>query len=92
MTVRISTEAEHGSDGLGCWCDPRYLIACDECGNADQLKHLARGRGAVRVHAFPEHVRCPEVPGCWKCSHGLVELPRHDAEACDETIIVVHNR
>jgi hypothetical protein len=62
MTVTLVAESEHGAAGLGCWCDPRYLIACDECGNAEQLKDVARSHGAHFVHSFPDHLRCPSVP------------------------------
>lgn len=38
------------------------------------------------------HLPCDECDGgCWKCSDGLIEITRADAEQLDEAIVIVHN-
>lgn len=83
---------EHVIDGLGCWCAPRYLLPCDECGDMDGLTEIAEKHGVGRLHSHPDEINAPQVPGCWKCVNGLVELTRDEAQACEDPLVIVHNR
>jgi hypothetical protein len=84
-------EGEHVTDGIGCWCVPRYYLPCDECGDVDGLDAIADNAGDTRLNAFAEDMHAA-VPGCWKCVEGLVELTQAEAEACERPLVIVHNR
>lgn len=83
--------AEHITEGLMCWCVPRFYIPCDECGDLDGLSDLAEQHGVERLHSYPDEMHA-DVPGCWKCKEGLVELTTAEAELCTQPLVIVHNR
>jgi hypothetical protein len=82
---------EHAIDGLGCWCVPRYVLPCDECGDDEGLDAIVGDDDPPHAVSFAEDMRAP-VPSCWKCTEGLIELTRAEAEACTRPLVIVHNR
>lgn len=74
------TTDEHVTQGLGCWCVPRYYLPCDECD-----VELAPVEDATeRIYERGE--------GCWKCTDGLIELTQAEAHASEHPLVIVHNR
>jgi hypothetical protein len=73
------SQQEHDTDGLDCWCGPRYSLPCDECevevAPADDASERIYERGA----------------GCWKCEGGTIRLTREQAEHADAPLVIVHN-
>lgn len=85
------TTDEHITEGFDCWCSPAYMLPCDECGDTDGLAEIADDVGSDELHSDVEAMRA-EVPGCWKCKNGLIELSREEAELAKEPLVIVHNR
>lgn len=77
----------HVLDGWDCWCQPRFYYPCDECGNIESWDNAVGD--AERVHARPKDLGVTE--SCWKCVRGLIEITRVEAEASEDTVLVVHN-
>lgn len=72
-------KSTHNTDAgaLDCWCMPRYLRPCDECGV--DIK--------VSIHCDDIATR---TPPCWKCVNGTIALTREEAETADFPLIIVH--
>lgn len=67
----------HDVESFDCWCRPRYYLPCDECETSP-----SDGLGVMMV--VPPHL------GCWKCTSGLIELTREQADICEHSLVVVH--
>ncbi len=57
----------------------------------DQLKHDVESYDCWCRPRF--YLPCDECDGtgCWKCSAGLIELTRAEADAAEQSLIVVHS-
>jgi hypothetical protein len=67
------------------------MLPCSECGDVDGLASLAEEEGTDALHSTVKDMHA-NVPGCWKCKAGLVELTRSEAELACEPLVIVHNR
>ena len=85
------THPHHSTDGLDCWCRPRYGLPCEECGDMRRLSEAAERQGLDRIHATTAELAHTPMP-CWKCDGGLIYLTRTEAEACGVPLVVVHNQ
>lgn len=63
---------------LDCWCMPRYLKVCDECGVT------------INASIHCDEVAIGSPP-CWKCRDGTIPLTREEAGLADYPLIIVHN-
>lgn len=77
LRAHIPDTHNTGIGSLDCWCMPRYLRPCDECGV--EIK--------ASVHCDELATGGPK---CWKCEGGTVELTREEAGSADFPLIIVH--
>lgn len=67
----------HDLSGLDCWCGPRYIRPCDECG--------VPITATIHCDDFAAF-----NPTCWKCEGGTIALTREEAQWADCPLIIVH--
>lgn len=80
------TTEEHSTNGYDCWCDPVFLVPCDECEQPDDSPTDSVVIGVSKSRTISVMNRA----SCWKCQHGYVELTREEVESIDAAVIVVH--
>lgn len=92
--ANVHVYKEHRTDGVGCWCNPRYQMACEECDAADGFSSIADEHGFDRLHANqdgPEDLSRWQLTGCWKCDHGWVDISAEQAQVASVPLIVIRH-
>jgi hypothetical protein len=54
------TSEKHSTDGLDCWCSPRYGLSCTQCTTAEEADACWKCDGGLLTITRDQAARCPE--------------------------------